>query len=283
MTTDASAVDSFLSAALAEDLGAVGDITSVHVVPAATMAKGVVVARAAGCISGLRAALRVFSLVDGSTEIIQVVEDGSCVPAGTALATVAGSARSLLAAERVALNILGQLSGVAKATRALVDHTQGTGATIIDTRKTVPGMRALQKAAVLDGGGGNHRMGLYDAVLIKDNHIAAAGSPAAAVRAARLGVGPGVSVEVEIDSVTDLESVIEAGANIVLLDNMTPAHMADAVAQAAGRCRLEASGGITLATVREIAESGVDLISVGWLTHSAPALDVALDFETDQL
>lgn len=277
---DSAALDSFLLAVLAEDLSEAGDITSAHVVPSDTMARGVIVARASGCISGLTASLRVFSLVDGSTVTTQMVEDGTRVDAGTAVASVAGTARSLLAAERVALNLLGQLSGVATATRALVDRTEGTGATIIDTRKTVPGMRALQKAAVRDGGGGNHRMGLYDAVLIKDNHIAAAGSPEAAVRAARLGVGADVSVEVEIDSVSDLEAVIEAGANIVLLDNMTTAEMVQAVTLAAGRCRLEASGGITLASVREIAETGVDLISVGWITHSAPSLDIALDFDT---
>jgi len=192
---------------------------------------------------------------------------------------VAGPARSLLAAERLALNLLGQLSGVATSTRALVDRVAGTKATIIDTRKTVPGMRSLQKAAVLAGGGGNHRMGLYDAVLIKDNHIAAAGSAAAAVTSARAYVGPDTKVEVEIDSVDDLDAVIEAGADIVMLDNMDPETMRAAVELAAGRCVLEASGGITLETVRAVAETGVDWISVGWITHSAPALDVALDFE----
>jgi nicotinate-nucleotide pyrophosphorylase (carboxylating) len=177
------------------------------------------------------------------------------------------------------LNLLGQLSGVATSTRALVDRVAGTKATIIDTRKTVPGMRSLQKAAVLAGGGGNHRMGLYDAVLIKDNHIAAAGSAAAAVTSARAYVGPDTKVEVEIDSVDDLDAVIEAGADIVMLDNMDPETMRAAVELAAGRCVLEASGGITLETVRAVAETGVDWISVGWITHSAPALDVALDFE----
>jgi len=187
----------------------------------------------------------------------------------------------VLSAERVALNVLGQLSGVATATAELVERVRGTRATIVDTRKTVPGLRALQKAAVLAGGGGNHRMGLYDAVLIKDNHIAAVGSAAEAVRRARAHVGPDFRVEVEIESLHDLEPVIEAGADIVMLDNMAPDSMREAVARAAGRCLLEASGGITRDTVRAVAETGVDWISVGRLTHSAPSLDVALDFASD--
>ena len=240
---------------------------------------GALVAREAGFISGLDVALRVFTLVDPEVEVTRIVTNGSRVEPGHDLAVVAGPARSLLAAERLALNLLGQLSGVATSTRALVDRVAGTKATIIDTRKTVPGMRSLQKAAVLAGGGGNHRMGLYDAVLIKDNHIAAAGSAAAAVTSARAYVGPDTKVEVEIDSVDDLDAVIEAGADIVMLDNMDPETMRAAVELAAGRCVLEASGGITLETVRAVAETGVDWISVGWITHSAPALDVALDFE----
>ncbi len=240
---------------------------------------GALVAREAGFIAGMDVALRVFTLVDPEVEVTRIVTNGSRVEPGHDLAVVAGPARSLLAAERLALNLLGQLSGVATSTRALVDRVAGTKATIIDTRKTVPGMRSLQKAAVLAGGGGNHRMGLYDAVLIKDNHIAAAGSAAAAVTSARAHVGPDVKVEVEIDSVDDLDAVIEAGADIVMLDNMDPETMRAAVELAAGRCVLEASGGITLETVRAVAETGVDWISVGWITHSAPALDVALDFE----
>ena len=240
---------------------------------------GALVAREAGFISGLDVALRVFTLVDPEVEVTRIVTNGSRVEPGHDLAVVAGPARSLLAAERLALNLLGQLSGVTTSTRALVDRVAGTKATIIDTRKTVPGMRSFQKAAVLAGGGGNHRMGLYDAVLIKDNHIAAAGSAAAAVTSARAHVGPDTKVEVEIDSVDDLDAVIEAGADIVMLDNMDPETMRAAVELAAGRCVLEASGGITLETVRAVAETGVDWISVGWITHSAPALDVALDFE----
>jgi len=236
------------------------------------------VARSSGCIAGLEAALRTFHLLDPTIVTKQTVEDGTVVAAGTVLGTVEGAARSILTAERVALNTLGHLSGVATATRELVDLIEGTGATIVDTRKTTPTLRALEKMAVRAGGGVNHRMGLYDAVLIKDNHIAAVGSVAEAIHSARLYVGERVTVEVEIDRLEDLESAIEAGADVVLLDNMSPALMRRAVERAGGRCLLEASGGITRENVRAVAETGVDRISVGWITHSAPALDVALDF-----
>ncbi len=225
-------------------------------------------------------ALRVFELVDDGVATGALVADGDVVAGGTRLATVTGSARSILAAERLALNLLGQLSGVATATRALVDRIEGTDARIVDTRKTTPLLRSLQKMAVVAGGGSNHRMGLYDQVLIKDNHIEAVGSAAEAVRRARAHVGDDMEVEVEIEQLDDLESVIAAGADIVMLDNMHPDQMRVAVAQVAGRVVVEASGGITLETVRDVAESGVDVISVGWLTHSAPSLDVALDFES---
>ena len=205
--------------------------------------------------------------------------DGDLVEAGAVLASVQGPARSILAGERVALNLLGHLCGVATATRALVDRVEGTDATVIDTRKTTPLWRQLEKMAVEAGGGRNHRMGLFDAVLIKDNHIRAVGSADEAVRRARANVGDIMHVEVEIENVGDLEAVIAAGADIVMLDNMAPAEMRRAVAVAGGRCLLEASGGVTLENIREVAETGVDLISVGWITHSAPALDVALDFE----
>jgi nicotinate-nucleotide pyrophosphorylase (carboxylating) len=239
-----------------------------------------VVAREAGCIAGLGVALRVFELLDEDIAVGALASDGDVVTAGTRLATVTGPARAILAAERLALNLLGQLSGVATATRALVDRVEGTRARILDTRKTVPLLRALQKRAVEAGGGLNHRMGLYDQVLIKDNHIEAVGSAAEAVRRARAHVGPDMKVEVEIDVLDDLEPVIEAGADIVLLDNMDLATMRDAVQRADGRVLLEASGGITLDTVRAVAESGVDFISVGALTHSPPSLDVALDFQS---
>lgn len=236
-------------------------------------------ARSDGCIAGLGVALRVFELVDDGVATGALVADGDVVAGRTRLATVTGSARSILAAERLALNLLGQLSGVATATRALVDRIEGTNARIVDTRKTTPLLRSLQKMAVVAGGGSNHRMGLYDQVLIKDNHIEAVGSAAEAVRRARAHVGDDMEVEVEIERLDDLEGVIAAGADIVMLDNMHPDQMRAAVAQIAGRAVVEASGGITLETVRDVAESGVDVISVGWLTHSAPSLDVALDFE----
>jgi nicotinate-nucleotide pyrophosphorylase (carboxylating) len=239
----------------------------------------VLVARAGGCVAGLEAALRSFEIVDGRVRTSALLAEGTVVEAGSALGRVSGPARALLAAERVALNLLGQMSGVATATRAFVDAIAGTGATIVDTRKTVPGLRALQKSAVRVGGGANHRMGLFDAVLIKDNHIEAVGSSAEAVRRARVQFGGALKIEVEIERLSELEPVIEAGADIVMLDNMALDEMRAAVEQAGGRCVLEASGGVTLDRVRAVAETGVDMISVGWITHSAPALDVALDFE----
>jgi nicotinate-nucleotide pyrophosphorylase (carboxylating) len=241
----------------------------------------VIVARDGGCVAGLAAALRVFQIVDESVRTDACISLGTMVEARSKLASIKGPARSILAAERVALNVLGHLSGVATATRALVDAVEGTGATIVDTRKTTPGLRLLEKMAVRAGGGDNHRMGLSNAILIKDNHIQAVGSAAQAVRRARAHVGDTMKVEVEIESLAGLEAVIEAGADIVMLDNMDPDTMRAAVRQADGRCVLEASGGITLETVRAVAETGVDLISVGWITHSAPALDVALDFVVD--
>jgi nicotinate-nucleotide pyrophosphorylase (carboxylating) len=271
-------IDDFLRAALAEDLGDQGDLTSDATIAEDASAVAHLAARADGCVSGLGAALRVFELVDANLETLALVHDGDLVEAGNRLATVTGSARSILAGERVALNVLGQLSGVATMTRRIVDCVEGTNAEIIDTRKTVPLMRSLQKMAVVAGGGRNHRMGLYDQVLIKDNHIRAVGTAAEAVRRARAHVGEDVLVEVEIQNLADLSSVIEAGADLVLLDNMTPDMMRSSVAAAAGRVRLEASGGISLANVRAVAESGVDRISIGALTHSAAALDVALDF-----
>ena len=237
------------------------------------------VARAGGCIAGLGPALRAFTLLDEEVATAALVSDGTVVEPRSRIAVVHGPARSLLAAERVALNLLGRLSGIATATRRFVELVEGTGATIVDTRKTTPLLRALEKMAVVAGGGSNHRMGLYDAVLIKDNHVRAAGSPAEAVAAARAAVGSEVTVEVEIEDLADLEPVIEAGADVVMLDNMPPARMREAVERTAGRCILEASGGVTEATVRSVAETGVDTISVGWITHSAPALDVALDFD----
>ncbi len=216
--------------------------------------------------------------MDASVATGALVTDGRVVEDGIELASVTGPARALLAAERVALNLLGRLSGIATATRELVDLVEGTGATILDTRKTTPLWRALEKAAVRAGGGENHRMGLYDAVLIKDNHLRAVGSVGEAVRRARARVGARMKIEVEVEGVRDLEAAIEAGADVVLLDNMPPARIRKCVERARGRCLLEASGGVTRRNIRRIAETGVDFISVGWITHSAPALDVALDF-----
>ncbi len=255
-------------------------MTSTSTIPEDAEATAHIVAREDGCIAGLGTALRVFELLDEDSAAGALVADGDCVKANTRLATVHGSARAILGGERLALNLLGHLSGVATATRHLVDRVEGTEARIIDTRKTTPLLRALEKMAVTAGGGGNHRMGLYDQVLIKDNHIEAVGSAAEAVRRARAHVGDDMTVEVEIESLGELEAVINAGADVVMLDNMAPEEMRKAVAQAAGRVLLEASGGVTLDTVRAIAECGVDLISGGGITHSSPALDVALDFGT---
>ncbi len=202
---------------------------------------------------------------------------GTPVAAGDVVLTVSGDARSILAGERTALNLLGHMSGIATLTRAMVDAVAGTGAVITDTRKTTPGLRALEKAAVRAGGGSNHRWGLHDAVMIKDNHLALAGSVGEAVRRARSAVGHTVKIEVEVETLEQLAEALDAGADIVLLDNMPPGLLREAVAMAKGRAVTEASGGVTLATVRQVAETGVDVISAGALTHSAPALDVSLE------
>lgn len=271
------ALDDFLEATLREDLGRAGDLTTNAIVPANRTASAQIVARAACTVSGLAAAARTFVLLDPTIGITFAAHDGDTVAAGTVLATVSGSARTLLTAERTALNVLGRLCGVATATRRYVDAIAGTRATIVDTRKTTPGMRALEKAAVRHGGGKNHRFGLDDAILIKDNHVAIAGGVRAAIEAARAAAGHLVKIEVEVDTLAQLDEALAARADIILLDNFSPADLAAAVARTNGVALLEASGGVTLATVRAIAETGVDLISVGALTHSAPAADVALD------
>lgn len=276
----AAAWSDLVERALAEDLGRAGDRTSDAVIPEAAVASGRIVARRAGRIAGLPVALAVFARLDSRLEVRLHAADGDAVAAGALLAEVRGPARPLLAGERVCLNLLGRLSGIATATRAFVDAVAGSRASIVDTRKTTPGLRALEKYAVRCGGGRNHRFGLDDAILIKDNHVAVAGGAGEAVRRARAASGHLVAVEVEITRVDQLEEVIEAGADVVMLDNFGLAALREAVALAAGRVPLEASGGVTLETVGAIAATGVDLISVGWITHSAPALDVALDFET---
>ncbi len=270
-------VEALLWRALGEDLGRAGDLTSNATIPAEHRSVGHVVARAPGRIAGLHQALRAFTVLDDSVVVRALASDGQDVAAGERLAEVAGPTRSLLAAERTCLNLLGHLSGVATATAAMVRLVEGTGARIVDTRKTLPGLRALEKYAVRAGGGANHRFGLDDAVLIKDNHIAAVGSIGGAIKAARLAVGHMVRIEVEVDTLDQLDEALAVGVDAVLLDNMTPDELRTAVARVAGRTLTEASGGVTAETVRAIAESGVDLISMGWLTHSAPQLDVAFD------
>jgi len=264
--------------ALSEDLGSLGDITSDACVPATAESKGRFVARAAGVVAGLEVVAYVFEALDPSVTFEPLVTDGGRVGVGDPIAGVSGHARSILSGERTALNLLGRMSGVATATAALVEAVSGTGARISDTRKTMPGLRALDKYAVRTGGGMNHRFGLYDAVLIKDNHLVATGDIAAAVAAARAAVEPGVMIEVEVENLDQLAQVLAAGADRVLLDNMGPDLLREAVALAGGRITTEASGGITPENVRLVAETGVDIISVGWITHSAEQLDIALDF-----
>lgn len=273
------ALDEFLRSALREDLGRAGDLTTNAIVPADRRGSAAIVARTAGSISGLTAAARVFALLDPDIIVELLVADGSVVAAGTRLATVTGALRTILTGERTALNVLGRLSGVATATRRYAALVTGTKATIVDTRKTTPGMRALEKAAVRHGGGKNHRFGLDDAILIKDNHVAVAGGVVAAIEAARAAAGHLVTIEVEVDSLEQLDLALGAGAHIVLLDNFVPADLLEGVRRASGRALVEASGGVNATTVRAIAESGVDLISIGALTHSAPSLDVALDID----
>lgn len=266
-----------VAAALREDLGRSGDQTTDVVVPAEARAAAHLVAREAGRAAGLPIACRAFTLLDEGVEVDYRAADGDDVAAGATLAVVSGPARAILSAERVALNLLGRLCGIATLTRDVVSSLEGTAARVACTRKTTPGLRLLEKYAVRVGGGSNHRFGLDDAVLIKDNHIAVAGGVAAAVGRARAGVGHLVKIEVEVTDLAQLDEALAAGAEVVLLDNMPPDLLRRAVARVAGRAVTEASGGITPATAREVAEAGVDVLSLGWLTHSVPALDVALD------
>jgi len=266
--------------ALDEDLGRAGDITSAATIPAGKKAKARLVARKAGVLAGLACAAQSFRAIDASVSFRSRMRDGAKLAANAAIAEIEGSAVAILSGERVALNFVGHLSGIATLTAAYVAKVAHTKAKITDTRKTLPGLRALEKYAVRCGGGANHRFGLDDAVLIKDNHIAVAGSVAAALRAARAAVGHLVKVEIEVDSLDQLEQVLTTGgADAVLFDNMDAATLKRAVEMARGKLVTEASGGVTLETVARIAETGVDVISVGALTHSAPALDVALDID----
>jgi nicotinate-nucleotide pyrophosphorylase (carboxylating) len=264
--------------ALREDLGDRGDITSEAVVPAETYAVANLVARAGGVVAGMVVAQAVFATVDPNVDFEPAVADGMQVTRGTVLARVSGRARAILTAERTALNLLGRMSGVATATAELVNAVAGTGARITDTRKTMPGLRFLDKYAVTVGGGVNHRMGLYDQVMIKDNHIVAAGGIGEAVAAVRELHGHTVKVTVEVEDLNQLAVLLESGADRVLLDNMDVDTLREAVGFVGGEMETEASGGVTTETVRVIAETGVDFISVGWITHSAPQMDIALDF-----
>jgi nicotinate-nucleotide pyrophosphorylase (carboxylating) len=270
-------VEPVVRAALLEDLGRAGDITTDAVVPRASVMEGAITARAAGTIAGTDAAALAFRLLDPEVECRLERPDGARVAPGDVVMQVRGRARPILSAERVALNLLCHLSGVATATAALVDAVRPYRAGITCTRKTTPGLRALQKHAVRAGGGSNHRFGLDDAVLIKDNHIAIAGGIRQAIERARNSVGHLVKIEVEVDTLAQLESALAAGPDAVLLDNMAPDQLLDAVKLTDGRAVTEASGQVALDTVSAIAASGVDLISVGWITHSAPSLDLGLD------
>ncbi|HYM18878.1 MAG TPA: carboxylating nicotinate-nucleotide diphosphorylase [Micropepsaceae bacterium] len=271
-------IEPIVRQALAEDLGRAGDITTDATIAPEQHSHAVIAAREAGVVAGLIAADLAFKLVDPNVHLTVRAPDGTQVAAGAVIAELEGPTRALLTAERVALNFIGHLSGVATATHRLVERVEGTKARIICTRKTIPGLRILEKYAVRCGGGLNHRFGLDDAVLIKDNHIAAAGGVSPAIAALRGRLGPLVKVEIEVDTLDQLEEALSSGADAILLDNMPPETMKRAVAITKGRATLEASGGVTLERVRAIAESGVDYISSGALTHSAKALDVGLDF-----
>jgi nicotinate-nucleotide pyrophosphorylase (carboxylating) len=268
--------------ALAEDVGA-GDVTSEATVAADARARARITQKAPGAIYGLDAAEVAFALLDPDVRVQRLLEEGSWNEAGTPVLAVEGSARALLTAERTALNFLAHLSGVATAAACAARAVEGTPAKVLDTRKTTPGLRALEKAAVAAGGAGvavNHRVGLYDAILIKENHIAAAGGIAQAVACARAHAPElAATLEVEVRDPAEIEQALAAGARRLLLDNMNPAMLRAAVVQVAGRAVLEASGGVTLQTLREYAETGVDFISLGALTHSAPALDLSLIVE----
>jgi nicotinate-nucleotide pyrophosphorylase (carboxylating) len=271
---EAGDLERVVAAALAEDVGS-GDVTTEATVARDAAGSAVLVTRAPGVVAGLDAVEAVFRALDPDVRVERHAADGDALPGPAPVATVSGSLRALLTGERTALNLLGRLSGIATLTRSYVDAVAGTGVAILDTRKTTPGLRLLEKRAVASGGGRNHRFGLDDGVLVKDNHLAVAGSVATAV--ARLRAATELPIEVECDTLDQVEEALAAGADALLLDNMGLEDLRLAVALARGRARLEASGGVTLETVRAVAETGVDEISIGALTHSAPALDVSLE------
>ena len=267
-----------VEAALTEDLGRRGDVTSQATIPADMQAKLEIKARQAGVICGMDLARLSFAMVDPQIEFVAQVADGEWVDAGTVLASVRGNARHLLTAERTALNFMTHLSGIATDTRKIVDSVAEYPAQITCTRKTIPGLRIVQKYAVRCGGGRNHRLGLDDAILIKDNHIAIAGDIKTAIKQAQDFAGHLIPIEVEVDTLAQLAQALDAGVSLVLLDNMSPEILAQAVTMCKGRARTEASGGITPETVQAAAKTGVDFIAMGYLTHSTTALDIGLDF-----
>lgn len=273
-------LEPLVRAALLEDLGRAGDLTTDAIVPKEQRATTVLAARQPGVVAGLDLAILAFRLIDQDVTISVQRSDGSAVAAGDVVATVSGPARAILTGERTALNFLSRLSGIATATRAIVDAVAGHKAKIVCTRKTTPGLRAIEKYAVRAGGGSNHRFGLDDAVLIKDNHVAVAGGIRPAIERVRSSVGHLVKIEIEVDTLPQLEEALELAPDAVLLDNMTPDQLHRAVVMVSGRAITEASGRITAATALIVAATGVDLISVGWLTHSAPILDIALDYQS---
>ncbi|WP_305984216.1 carboxylating nicotinate-nucleotide diphosphorylase [Roseibium sp. MMSF_3544] len=272
-------VDDAVKAALLEDWGRAGDVTSQATLPRQARASAVIAARKPGALAGLALAESAFRQTDAMLSFEPLKQDGDRLTPNDLVARIEGPARALLSAERVALNFLGHLSGIATATSHFADRIAHTRAVIVCTRKTTPGLRALEKYAVKCGGGSNHRFGLDDAILIKDNHIAVAGGVAKAVEAAKSFAGHLVKIEVEVDTLEQLQEALNAGPDVVMLDNMPPETLRRAVAITDGRALLEASGGIELDTVKAVAEAGVDLISSGWITHSAPVLDLGLDIE----
>jgi nicotinate-nucleotide pyrophosphorylase (carboxylating) len=271
-------IEPLVRMALLEDLGRAGDLTTDAIVPAAHRATTVLVARQPGVVAGLDLARLAFQLIDPAIEMRVERGDGAALAPGDVIATISGPARGILTAERVALNLLCRLSGIATATASVVAAVRDTRTDIVCTRKTTPGLRAIEKYAVRVGGGSNHRFGLDDAVLIKDNHVAIAGSVTEALKRAKSGVGHLVKIELEVDTLDQLREALDHGVDAVLLDNMNPETLTRAVAMVAGRAVTEASGRITPATAPSIAATGVDLISIGWLTHSASVLDIGLDF-----
>ena len=271
-------LEPLVQAALVEDLGRRGDVTSQATIPAERQAQLQIRARQAGVICGMDVARLSFAAVDEQIEFVAQIHDGERVAAGTVLAIVSGNARHLLTAERTALNFLTHLSGIATATQQIVDSVAEYPAQITCTRKTIPGLRTLQKYAVRCGGGRNHRLGLDDAILIKDNHIAIAGDIQTAIKQAQDFAGHLIPIEVEVDTLEQLQLALDAGVSLVLLDNMSPDTLSEAVVMCQGRAQTEASGGITPETVQAAAKSGVDFIAMGYLTHSTTALDIGLDF-----